>query len=163
MKFVGTGAWIPTAYVDGTRQTFKANPDYYRTWDEWADEILDKLVAATTLDERRSLIQAFEKRYIAEGPPLLQTRHPADNLAIHSHVAGNDLAAGPWAYNVYGVSPPWVWFTEKYRPSDFRPASVRVVAGKRGRIPATPSIFADRRALRHLSNAALPAPSTVVI
>ena len=34
MKFAGTGAWIPTSYVDGTRQTFKANPEYYRQWDD---------------------------------------------------------------------------------------------------------------------------------
>jgi peptide/nickel transport system substrate-binding protein len=34
MKYVGTGAWIETEYLDGARQTFKAFPDYYRSWDE---------------------------------------------------------------------------------------------------------------------------------
>lgn len=33
-QFSGTGAWIQTEEVDGTRKVFKANPDYYRTWDE---------------------------------------------------------------------------------------------------------------------------------
>jgi ABC-type transport system substrate-binding protein len=34
MKLVGTGAWIQTEHLEGSRQTFKANPEYYRSWDE---------------------------------------------------------------------------------------------------------------------------------
>src|SRR5439155_678285 len=34
LKIVGTGAWIETEYVSGQRETFKANPEYYRSWDE---------------------------------------------------------------------------------------------------------------------------------
>ena len=34
MKFAGTGAFIESEYLDGARQVFKRNPDYYRTWDE---------------------------------------------------------------------------------------------------------------------------------
>src|SRR5207247_1261889 len=34
VKFVGTGAWMQTEYQDGAREVFKANPDYYRNFDE---------------------------------------------------------------------------------------------------------------------------------
>lgn len=34
LKFVGTGAWIETEFIEGTRQVFTANPDYYRSFDE---------------------------------------------------------------------------------------------------------------------------------
>ena len=105
---------VPDAAIDAvTYYHTKGGRNYQSYSKPWADEALDKLVAATTLEERKSIIQAFEKRYIQEGPPLLQIRHPADNLAIASHIAGNDLAIGPWAYNSYGVSPRWTWQTEK--------------------------------------------------
>ena len=58
MKFAGTGAWIPTAYVDGTRQTWKANPDYYRSWDEGGRPGIDTY-EKVTLTDRGSLVAAF--------------------------------------------------------------------------------------------------------
>ena len=105
---------VPDAAIDAyTYYHTKGGRNYQSYSKPWADEMMDKLILATTIDERKSIVQAFEKRYIAEGPPLLQIRHPADNLAIAGHVAGNDLAIGPWAYNGYGVSPRWTWQTEK--------------------------------------------------
>jgi peptide/nickel transport system substrate-binding protein len=105
---------VPDAAIDAfTYYHTKGGRNYQSYSKPWADEMMEKLLLATTLEERKSIVQAFEKRYIAEGPPLLQIRHPADNLAIASHVAGNDLAIGPWAYNSYGVSPRWTWQTEK--------------------------------------------------
>jgi ABC-type transport system substrate-binding protein len=105
---------VPDAAIDAyTYYHTKGGRNYQSYSKPWADEMMDKLLIATTLEERKSIVQAFEKRYIAEGPPLLQIRHPADNLAIASHVAGYDMNVGPWSYNSYGVSPRWVWFTEK--------------------------------------------------
>jgi ABC-type transport system substrate-binding protein len=105
---------VPDAAIDAyTYYHTKGGRNYQSYSKPWADEMMDKLIIATTLEERKSIVQAFEKRYIAEGPPLLQIRHPADNLAIASHIAGHDLAIGPWAYNSYGVSPRWNWQTEK--------------------------------------------------
>jgi peptide/nickel transport system substrate-binding protein len=34
LKLVGTGAWMQTEFIQGQRETFKANPEYYRSWDE---------------------------------------------------------------------------------------------------------------------------------
>jgi ABC-type transport system substrate-binding protein len=105
---------VPDAAIDAyTYYHTKGGRNYQSYSKPWADEAMDKLILATTVEERKSIVQAFEKRYIAEGPPLLQLRHPADNLAIASHVAGYDMSVGPWSYNSYGVSPRWVWFTEK--------------------------------------------------
>ena len=58
MKFAATGAWIPTSYVDGTRQTFKANPDYYRAWDEGGRPGFDTYEKVVIAD-RGSLVAAF--------------------------------------------------------------------------------------------------------
>jgi len=105
---------VPDAAIDAvTYYHTKGGRNYQSYSKPWADELLDKLLLATTLEERKSLVQTFEKRYLDEGPPLLPIRHPADNLAIAPHVAGTDLCIGPWAYNSYGVSPRYVWFTEK--------------------------------------------------
>ena len=105
---------VPDAAIDAvTYYHTKGGRNYQSYSKPWADEALDKLVAATTLEERKAIIQPFEKRYIAEGPPLLQIRHPADYLAIASHIGGMDMNVGPWAYNVYGVSARWNWQTEK--------------------------------------------------
>jgi len=105
---------VPDAAIDAyTYYHTKGGRNYQSYSKPWADAAMDKLLLATTLDERKSIVQAFEKQYIAEGPPLLQIRHPADNLAIASHIAGNDLVSGPWAYNSYGVTPRWTWQTEK--------------------------------------------------
>jgi len=105
---------VPDAAIDAyTYYHTKGGRNYQSYSKPWADEMMDKLLLATTLEERKSIVQAFEKRYIAEGPPLLQTRHPADNIAIAGHIAGNDLVIGPWAYNSYRSSPRWTWQTEK--------------------------------------------------
>jgi len=105
---------VPDAAIDAyTYYHTKGGRNYQSYSKPWADAAMEKLLLATTLEERKSIVQAFEKQYIAEGPPLLQIRHPADNLAIASHVAGVDMAVGPWSYNSYGVSPRWTWFTEK--------------------------------------------------
>ncbi|RLT26393.1 MAG: ABC transporter substrate-binding protein [Chloroflexi bacterium] len=105
---------VPDAALDAyTYYHTKGGRNYQSYSKPWADAAMDKLLLATTIEERKQIVQAFEKQYIQEGPPLLQIRHPADNIAIAGHVAGNDLCIGPWAYNSYGVSPRWTWQTEK--------------------------------------------------
>jgi peptide/nickel transport system substrate-binding protein len=105
---------VPDAAIDAyTYYHTKGGRNYQSYSKPWADDAMDKLLAATTLEERTQIVKAFEKQYIAEGPPLLQIRHPADNIAIAPHVAGNDLVIGPWAYNSYRTTPRWIWLTEK--------------------------------------------------
>ncbi|RLT27207.1 MAG: ABC transporter substrate-binding protein [Chloroflexi bacterium] len=105
---------VPDAAIDAyTYYHTKGGRNYQSYSKPWADSAMEKLLLATTVEERKSIIQAFEKQYIAEGPPLLQIRHPADNLAIAGHVAGYDMTSGPWAYSTYRVSSRWMWQTEK--------------------------------------------------
>ncbi|MFA7297522.1 MAG: ABC transporter substrate-binding protein [Dehalococcoidia bacterium] len=105
---------VPDAAIDAvTYYHTKGGRNYQSYSKPWADELLNKLLLATTIEERKSLVQTFEKRYLTEGPPLIPIRHPADNLALQPHIAGTDMVIGPWAYNSYGVSPRWMWFTEK--------------------------------------------------
>ena len=105
---------VPDAALDAyTYYHTKGGRNYQSFSKPWADEMMDKLLLATTLEERKSIVQAFEKRYIAEGPARHNTRHPADNVALASHVAGYDMVAGPWAYSSYRTTPRWVWLTEK--------------------------------------------------
>ena len=58
MKSVGTGAWIQTEHVEGTRQVYQPHPDYYRTAAEGGRASFDtyeKLILA----DRSSEIAAF--------------------------------------------------------------------------------------------------------
>ena len=105
---------VPDAAIDAvTYYHTKGGRNYQSYSKPWADEMMDKLALATTLEERTQLVRDFSKRYIAEGPALLQIRHPADNIAMASNVAGYDMVAGPWAYSSYRTTPRWVWLTEK--------------------------------------------------
>ena len=105
---------VPDAAIDAyTYYHTKGGRNYQSYSKPWADEMMDKLILATTVEERKSIVQAFSKRYIAEGPAMLQIRHPADNIAIAPHVAGYDMTSGPWAYSTYRVSSRWMWQTEK--------------------------------------------------
>jgi len=105
---------VPDAAIDAVTYYHTQGGRNYQSYSTpWADEMLDKLLLATTLEERTSLVRSFEKRYLDEGPPLIPIRHPADNVAIASHVAGYDLVAGPWSYSSYRTTPRWIWLTEK--------------------------------------------------
>jgi ABC-type transport system substrate-binding protein len=77
----------------------------------WADEILDKLMLAQTLQERRQIVRDLATRYLKEGPCLIMLRVPAENSALHGNVAGYDLVSGTWAYPSY-VSRRSLWQTE---------------------------------------------------
>lgn len=44
---------------------------------------------------------------------MILLRTPPENSAVHGNVAGYDLVSGAWAYPSYGVSPRWLWQTEK--------------------------------------------------
>ncbi len=91
----------------------KGGRNYQSYSKPWADTLLEKLQQTVKREDKVALAREFTLRYIKEGPPMLQLRVPPDNIANQSHVAGNDLVSGPWAYNSYQVSPRFVWFTEK--------------------------------------------------
>ena len=105
---------VPDVVADAvTYYHTKGGRNYQSYSKPWADAAMEKLQQALKLEEKKAIVRDFSLRYIKEGPPLLQLRVPADNVALQGHVAGNDLVIGPWAYNSYKVSPRWVWLTEK--------------------------------------------------
>lgn len=79
---------------------------------KWADEIMDKMMLAQTLQERKELMQTFVKRYMSEGQSLILLRVPPENSVTHGDVAGFDLVSGPWAYPSY-IARRSLWQTEK--------------------------------------------------
>jgi ABC-type transport system substrate-binding protein len=104
---------VPDAAIDAvTYWHTKGGRNYQGYSQAWADAILDKLTAAQTLQERKDLLRSFVTRVSKEGPPLVLTRTPPENLAVHGNVAGYDLVAGPWAYRGYWVGLRWLWQTE---------------------------------------------------
>ena len=104
---------VPDAAIDAvTYHHTKGGRNYQGYSETWADAILDKLVVAQTLQERRELLRSFVNRYLKEGPPLVLLRTPPENSAVHGNVAGYDLISGAWAYPSYRVSPRWLWQTE---------------------------------------------------
>jgi peptide/nickel transport system substrate-binding protein len=104
---------VPDAAIDAvTYHHTKGGRNYQGYSESWADAILDKLVIAQTLQERKDLLRSFVTRYLKEGPPLVLLRTPPENSAVHGNVAGYDLVSGAWAYPSYRVSPRWLWQTE---------------------------------------------------
>src|SRR5690606_4259705 len=57
-RLAGTGAWIQTEYIEGTRQVSEAFPDYYRTWDEGGRPGFDRWVRSVVGD-RASQVAGF--------------------------------------------------------------------------------------------------------
>jgi peptide/nickel transport system substrate-binding protein len=104
---------VPDGAIDAvTYYHTKGGRNYQGYSQPWADEILDKLVLAQTIQDRKAILRPFLERYVKEGPPLILIRTPADNIAVHGNVAGYDMVSGPWAYASYRVSPRWLWQTE---------------------------------------------------
>jgi peptide/nickel transport system substrate-binding protein len=77
----------------------------------WADELLNKLILAQTLQERRQLVRDLTTRYLKEGPCLIMLRVPPENSVVHGNVGGYDLVSGTWAYPGYVVRRS-LWQTE---------------------------------------------------
>ena len=104
---------VPAAAIDARTYYHTTGGRNYQGYSKpWADEALDKLIRAQTVQERKAAIIPFQQRYIEEGPSLLQLRVPPDNYALHGKWAGLDLLSGPWAYVVYQTSPRFVWQPE---------------------------------------------------
>lgn len=57
-RLAGTGAWIQTEFVEGTRQVMEAFPDYYRSWDEGGRPGFDRWVRSVVAD-RASMVAGF--------------------------------------------------------------------------------------------------------
>ncbi|MFN8638988.1 MAG: ABC transporter substrate-binding protein [Dehalococcoidia bacterium] len=104
---------VPDAALDARTYYLSNGSRNYQSFSQpWADEAINKMFAAQTMQERKEIIRPFQLRYIQEGPPLLQLRVPPDSYAVRGNFAGLDLATGAWSYVGYGVSPRWVWQTE---------------------------------------------------
>jgi peptide/nickel transport system substrate-binding protein len=104
---------VPDAAIDAVTYWHTEGGRNYQGYSQpWADEILDKLTASQTAQERKDLLRSFVNRIVKEGPPLVLLRTPPENLAVHGDVAGYDLVSGPWAYRQYWVGLRWLWQTE---------------------------------------------------
>lgn len=105
---------VPDAAIDARTYWHTTGGRNYQGYSEkWSDELLDKLMLAQTLQERRDLVRTLSKRIMDEGPALIMLRTPPENSAVQGNIAGYDLIGGPWAYASYRVSPRWLWQTEK--------------------------------------------------
>lgn len=91
----------------------KGGRNYQGVSEPWADALLDKLVLAQTLTERKDLLRQVATRFQKEGPALILLRTPPVNNAVHGDVGGFDLISGPWAYAQYRQSQNWLWQTVK--------------------------------------------------
>ncbi|MEZ4503287.1 MAG: ABC transporter substrate-binding protein [Dehalococcoidia bacterium] len=107
---------VPDAAIDGRTYYYSSGSRNYQGFNKpWADEALDKMLAAQTTEERKDIIRPFQLQYIQEGPPLLQLRVPPDKVVAHANYGGLDLMTGAWTYGLsgaYGVGPRWFWQTE---------------------------------------------------
>jgi len=100
-KFVGTGAWIMTEFVEGSREGYTANPDYYRSWDEGGRpgiEAVETLVVA----DRGAQVSSF---ITGESSQMLQVQ-PHEEAQIRSSVPDAQWIQFPnndwkhWAVNL---------------------------------------------------------------
>ncbi len=105
---------VPNATLDGRTYYYSTGGRNYQSFNKpWADEALDKMMQAQTMEERKQVIRPFQLQYIKEGPPLLQLYVPHDVNVFQANFAGMDLVAGTWAYGLqtYGVGERWYWQT----------------------------------------------------
>ncbi|MEX2229887.1 MAG: ABC transporter substrate-binding protein [Dehalococcoidia bacterium] len=105
---------VPDAAIDARTYYHSKGGRNYQSFEQpWADEALDKMLAAQSLEERKEAIRSFQLRYIEEGPPLLQLFVSRDSVAFHPNFGGMDLVTGTWAYGLqtYGVGVRWIWET----------------------------------------------------
>ncbi len=105
---------VPDAAIDARTYWHTTGGRNYQGYSEkWSDELLDKLMLAQTLQERRDMVRQLSSKILADGPALIMLRTPPENLAVHSDLAGYDLVSGPWAYRSYWVGLRWLWQTTK--------------------------------------------------
>ncbi len=104
---------VADAAIDVRTYYYTTGGRNYQGYSEkWADEIMDKMLLAQTLQERKSLLREFATRYMKEGQSLIQLRVPAENSVTHGDVAGFDTVSGAWAYPSY-IARRSLWQTEK--------------------------------------------------
>lgn len=83
LKFVGTGAWMQTEFIQGQRDSFAANPDYYRSWDEGGRPGFDAYEHIVIAD-RSSTIAAFLSNQISRFDGI----RPEEEEQLKSRVQG---------------------------------------------------------------------------
>jgi ABC-type transport system substrate-binding protein len=104
---------VPDAAIDARTYYYTTGGRNYQGYSEkWSDELLDKLMLAQTLQERRQMLRDFATRYLQEGPSLIMLRVPPENSVTHGNVGGFDLVSGTWAYPSY-VARRSLWQTDK--------------------------------------------------
>ena len=111
-KFAGTGAFFPTAYVDGTRQTFKAHKDYYRSYDEGGRPGYDTYEDVVIVD-RGSLVAAFISGQI----DTLTAVRPEEEPQIKGSLPSAQMSLTP--------GPTWDHFAVNMKLDQFKDDRVR--------------------------------------
>ena len=108
LKFVGTGAWIQTEHIEGSRQVFKANPDYYRTPDEGGHpsyDTFEKLV----MSDRAAQVAAFISGQIS----VLTTIQPHEEPQVRASVGDAQWFGQPnFGWNHFAMNTKLPFFAD---------------------------------------------------
>ena len=108
LKFVGTGAWIQTEHVEGTRQVFKANPDYYRTAEEGARPSYDTF-EKIVMSDRAAQVAAFISGQIG----VLATIQPHEEPQVRASVGDAQWFGQPnFGWNHFAVNTKLPFFAD---------------------------------------------------
>ncbi|MGI8552214.1 MAG: ABC transporter substrate-binding protein [Dehalococcoidia bacterium] len=76
-----------------------------------ADALLDKAKAATDNQQRTSILDEFQKRYLEEWLPLIDLFVPTQSYVYSANIGGVDKIAGTWSYEQYGSYYYQLYFT----------------------------------------------------
>ncbi|MPZ99944.1 MAG: hypothetical protein GEU80_11550 [Dehalococcoidia bacterium] len=108
LKFVGTGAWIQTEHVGGTRQVFERNPEYYRTAEEGGHpsyDVVEKLV----MSDRASQVAAFISGQISS----ISTVQPHEEPQIKASVGDAQWFGQPnFGWNHFAMNTRLPFFAD---------------------------------------------------
>jgi len=108
LKFVGTGAWIQTEFVEGTRQVFKANPDYYRSVEEGGRPLYDTF-ENLVISDRASIVAAFLTGEIS----ALTTVQPHEEPQVRASVPDAQWFGQPnFGWNHFAVNTKLPFFAD---------------------------------------------------
>ena len=108
LKFVGTGAWIQTEFVEGTRQVFTANPDYYRTVEEGGRPLFEKY-EILVISDRASTVAAFLTGEISS----ISTVQPHEEPQIRASVPDAQWFGQPnFGWNHFAVNTKLPFFAD---------------------------------------------------
>ncbi|MGE3960090.1 MAG: ABC transporter substrate-binding protein [Dehalococcoidia bacterium] len=108
LKFVGTGPWIQTEFVEGTRQVFTANPDYYRTAEEGGRPSFEKF-EKIVMSDRAAQVAAFISGQIG----VLATIQPHEEPQVRAAVGDAQWFGQPnFGWNHFAVNTKLPFFAD---------------------------------------------------